>query len=350
MLIHTDCRHFRSTIPCKPHKKEAVHCEGCPHYDPVKEKILIIKLGAIGDVIRTTPLLHQLKETYPQAQIHWLTLTPDILPKDWIDRIYQYIPEHIETLREIPFDILYNLDKDAEACALANQIQAKEKFGFHLKEGVCEPINALARHKWLTGLFDDVSKANTKSYPQEIFEICGFEFKMQPYLLDVTSARTWPLPEGKQVIGMNTGCGIRWKARLWPDNYWIKLSRSLISQGYSVVFLGGPQEHEKNEWLAKESGGLYFGHYSLPDFIALMNHCDTIVTAVTMGFHIALGLHKKIVLFNNLFNRHEFEMYNRGVILEPPEEYMSYYDGDAQDAGMDQSAPEQVEEALKQLD
>ena len=56
MKIHTDCRHFRGDMPCVFHKKTGVHCEGCADYDPLKERILIIKLGAIGDVIRSTPL------------------------------------------------------------------------------------------------------------------------------------------------------------------------------------------------------------------------------------------------------------------------------------------------------
>jgi hypothetical protein len=76
--LKTDCRSFRGDIPCKPHKQSGVHCvdsdgQTCPYYDRVEEKILIIKLGAVGDVIRTTPLLYKLKEEYPRAKIFWLT-------------------------------------------------------------------------------------------------------------------------------------------------------------------------------------------------------------------------------------------------------------------------------------
>ena len=31
-------------------------------------KILIIKLGALGDVLRTTPILHAIKEKYPDQK------------------------------------------------------------------------------------------------------------------------------------------------------------------------------------------------------------------------------------------------------------------------------------------
>src|SRR5687767_11828886 len=85
--VNTDCIYFKGDIPCKPNKTEGYMCEGCPVYKPVSHRILIIKLGAIGDVIRTTPLLRKIKEVYPAAKITWLTHTPAILPQGEIDEI-----------------------------------------------------------------------------------------------------------------------------------------------------------------------------------------------------------------------------------------------------------------------
>ena len=36
-----------------------------------------------------------------------------------------------------------------------------------------------------------------------------------------------------------------------------------------------------------------------------------------MAMHLALGRHKNLVLMNNIFNRHEFELYGRGSVVEP---------------------------------
>jgi len=44
-----------------------------------------------------------------------------------------------------------------------------------------------------------------------------------------------------------------------------------------------------------------------------------------MGMHIAIGMKKKLVLFNNIFNKHEFELYGRGEILEPDFECSCFY-------------------------
>ena len=41
------------------------------------QKILLIKLSAMGDVVHTIPLLNALRRHYPKARIDWLT-TPAI--------------------------------------------------------------------------------------------------------------------------------------------------------------------------------------------------------------------------------------------------------------------------------
>ena len=319
-MIKTDCINFNGDIPCKPHKVKGVHCDDCPEYKPISKTILIIKLGAIGDVIRTTPLLNKIREEEPNAYIYWLTYTPDILSKSWINRILSPTIENIELLKNIEFDWLINLDKDAVAIALTNSVKAKKKSGFTIdKFGHAMPIATGAEnHKWLTGLFDDLNKTNTKNYLEEIFDICGYKFAGEEYILDISDYDDkFDIDKNKKVVGLNTGCGGRWTSRLWPTEYWIELARKLIDNNNEVVLLGGEQEHEKNLYIQNQSGAKYFGYFSLTKFIRLMNQCDLIVTAVTMGMHIAIALKKKLILFNNIFNTNEFYLYNRGAILEP---------------------------------
>ncbi|MBI3110983.1 MAG: glycosyltransferase family 9 protein [Ignavibacteriales bacterium] len=329
--LKTDCRFFRGDIPCKPHKQHGVHCvdrdgRDCSHYDPIDKKILIIKLGAIGDVIRTTPLLHKLKATFPHAKIFWLTLTPEVLPSS-VDEKLDFSLKNIVALRSIQFDLLYNLDKDREACALAAQISATTKKGFILKEGIISPIDGAAEAKYATGVFDDLSQSNRKSYPEEIFEICGFTFAGERYILErpTDHGLKWNINRKKKVIGLNTGCGDRWTSRLWDDKNWVALAKTLKKKGYEVVLLGGEQEHKKNLKLARASGTKYLGHFPLRQFTALVDQCDLVVTSVTMAMHITIGLDKRIVLFNNIFNKHEFELYGLGVTLEPEQPCRCFY-------------------------
>jgi len=328
MNIRTDCRLYKGDIPCKPHKEFGVHCENCLYYKKTSINVLIIKLGAIGDVIRTTPLLRKLRTVHPDANIYWLTYFPEILSSDWVDNIVKVNPENLEIIKAIHFDWLINLDKDKIAIALTKTIEAEKKSGFTMdKFGNAQPIsNKAEKNKWLTGIFNDISKQNTKHYVQEIFEICGFDFNEEEYILDVGKDKiSWEIDKSKKIIGLNTGCGGRWTSRLWPNEYWIELAMNLKKNGYEVIFLGGEQEHEKNILLSEKSGGKYFGYFSLDKFISLMNECDLVVTSVTMAMHIAIGLKKKLILFNNIFNKNEFYLFGRGEIIEPNPKCDCYY-------------------------
>ncbi|MFZ1976759.1 MAG: glycosyltransferase family 9 protein [Bacteroidota bacterium] len=350
MTVKTDCRFFKGDVPCRPHKIKGVHCDNCPDYDATGKNILFIKLAAIGDVIRTTPLLHRIKKEYPEAKIWWLTRTPEILPAE-VDVKLSFGLESILALTETPFFLAFNLDKDREACALLNKIQAKKKYGYDLVNGLCHPLDSAAVQKWETGLFDDVNKENTKSYIEEIFALAGYTFAGERYILPFSDwqDKRWKFAKGKKVVGLNTGCGGRWTSRLWPETYWVKLAASLKKNGCEVVLLGGEQEHEKNLRLAKKSKAKYFGHYSLNGFINLMNHCDLVVTAVSMAMHLAIGLNKKIVLFNNIFNKNEFELYGLGEILEPEYDCTCYFSPTCPNNCMQYLKPERVLETVKRL-
>ena len=329
LSVHTDCLHFRGDLPCKPHKNHGYECINCPSYSKVESTILIIKLGAIGDVIRTTPLLHKLRSVYPNAKITWLTLSPSILPSDAVDEILPFTFQSVTYLNACQFDVLINLDKDKEACGLANSIQASEKMGYILKNGLPYPANELAHHKYSTGLFDSVSKANTKSYVQEIFEMNGWEFNGEEYIFDnhADKGYVWNLPSDKPLIGLNTGCGDRWTTRLWSNEKWVTLISAIQENGYTPVLLGGEQENERNKELSKLTGAVYPGFFSLHQFINLMDQMDVIVTQVTMAMHIAVALKKKLVLMNNIFNPNEFELYGRGVIVSPAKTCECYFSG-----------------------
>ena len=229
-------------MPCVPNKKFGVHCDGCIYYEPVSENILIVKLGAAGDVIRTTPILTPLRREHPQARIWWLTHWPDLVPSSQVDRILPWKSESLCTLEALHFSRLINLDKDHYACALASKLDADSREGFVLGQfGEAEPANDRAKAKFVTGIFDDVSLQNRKDYPTELFEICGYEFRGEEYILDTPEREDFPeLDRSRPIVGMNTGAGMRWTSRLWSMESWLELANKLLDSGKNVLLLGGP--------------------------------------------------------------------------------------------------------------
>ncbi len=345
-----DCKKFRGDLPCRPHKDHGYHCSDCPEYRRSAGKILIIKLGAIGDVIRTTPLLVPLQNEYPNHEIWWLTQYPDVVPNS-VDKVLQFSAESVLVAQSTAFDLVISLDKDHFAIALASQLRTKNIFGFTMVDGKCAPANEAARDKFITGLFDDANKANRKSYLEEIFEICGYKFHGEEYILNNSFAKDWGIdPKGKPIVGLNTGCGDRWTSRLWSEEYWLKLCQLLSDGGYFPLLLGGRQEHEKNTRLASAGSATYLGHFPLQEFVSLMDNCNTVVTAVTMGLHLAIGLRKKVVLINNIFNPKEFELYGRGEIIMPTKECTCYFSPKCKRTDyfcLDSLTPEMVFDAVR---
>lgn len=324
-------------------------CGACEYYQATEERILVIKLGAAGDVVRTTPLLYPLRERHPRALIHWVTDFPELLPPE-VDRALTLRARDLLVIQNTPYAAVYNLDKDAEACALATMIAAEKKFGFIMAAGVCRPLNEAARHKWLTGLSDPLNQANTLSYLEEIFAICDFTYKGERYIVPIAHTGQFAgLRDSWPVIGLNTGCGRRWSTRLWQLQNWVALAGNLHGQGARVVLLGGPDEHEQNLQIAQETGVLYPGHFSLLEFGELIDSCDLVVTGVTMALHLALGLGKKVVLFNNVFNRHEFEMYGQGEILQPPLDCLGCFKGQCETDCMALISVDRVAAAITRL-
>jgi ADP-heptose:LPS heptosyltransferase len=353
-LVHRDCRHFRGEIPCKPHKQAGVVCDGCPHYDPFEQRILIIKLAAAGDVIRTTPLLRRLRADYPQAWIVWLTETPEVVPTRAFDPmgaddVLKWGHDSTLIVEETPWDWVITLDKDRPACALAGRLPARRRSGYILDGGRPAALNEAAHQKLLTGIDDHLNRANTLSYPQEIFRICDLEWAGEEYVLDPCLDQPLPpgVPAARPLIGLNTGCAPRWTSRLWPTPYWIELAKQLRAEGYGVLILGGPLEHEKNLQIARESGADYLGHFPLKQFIRLVGEIDVMVTAVTMALHVAIGLGVRVVLFNNIFNRHEFELYGRGEILEPEPPCDQFFVAECKYRCMERIAPSRTFEAVR---
>jgi heptosyltransferase-2 len=315
----------------------------------MRERILIVKLGAAGDVIRTTPLLRKFREEMPHAEIVWLTHYPDFVPTGWVDRVLTWKSDNLLWLQHRTFDLAINLDKDREALAFFAGVQATQKMGYLPDRfGKCRPADSLAVPKWLTGLFDDISMNNRLSYPQEVFAICHREFTGEKYILDLAEpAPRFDLPTDRPIIGLNTGCGGRWTTRLWGRDNWIKLAKLLWTNGYFPLLLGGPDEDSLNQEIEANSPAGYLGTMSLKNFMHLMNTTSAVVTSVTMAMHLAIGLEKPLILLNNIFNRYEFELYGKGEVLEPDKPCLCCYRSTCPEECLSTVTPEQVFAAIQ---
>ena len=359
--VATNCRFFSGESPCVHHKEHGVKCNDCQYYSPVRERVLIIKMGAMGDVLRTTCILTGLKEKYPDSHITWVVEkgSGELLQNiDLIDRVLEFSLETIVLLQAETFDLVLSLDSSAVSASLAEKINAKEKRGFGLnREGKVYPFNPEAEEWFRMGIFDDLKRKNKKTYQEIICGICGtagssvrrgdihgarvgsmnrtpaVEFSAENYEIIVNltdeekrKAESFSKEKGidgsSPIIGLNTGAGGRWQFKKWTLDGYLELIKRLHEElGAKVLLFGAEGERERNQWLKGKSPCPVIdtgSGNSLREFFALLNLCDIVVAGDTLAVHAALGLKKKAVVLFGPTSPSEIELYGRGEKVIAP--------------------------------
>ncbi len=319
-----DCRHFLGDRPCKFKRT----CKGCDQYSPMGKRILIIKLAAIGDVLRTTPLLAGLKRAYPQSHITWVVdkeASPLLRNNPLIDRVLTFDLSHLLFLELETFDLVIGLEKEYRGAALTSKVRGREKRGWGLgEEGNIYPLNPASEYAYLLGLSDDLKfYRNQKTYPELIFEMAELEYQQDEYLLflspeDLAFAEAFSgragLKKGDRVIGLNTGAGDIFANKAWTVEGYLQLIRRMGDKA-RLLLLGGPKERERNQQIIDQARGAIIDggcENSLGRFAALINLCQLVVTGDTTALHIAISLKKKVVALLGPTCSQEIELYGRG--------------------------------------
>ncbi len=328
MIARYDCRFFLGYKPCI-YKRS---CEGCPHFAPFGRRILIIKLAAMGDVLRTTPLLRGLRRSDQNCHITWLT-EPESVPMlqgiPEIDRLLPYSHELVLQLLSETFDLLLCFDKEPKAAGLAMKIRAGRRAGFGLsKYGNVMPLSKESEYTFELGINDDLKfRQNRKTYPELIFECAGLPYpEPQEYLVtnlssEMSQAENLLLERGvlpgDLKVGLNTGAGDVFATKKWTEEGYASLADRLVQElDAKVLLLGGPAERERNQRIAAAA------RHTLVDtgtdnpvrkFAGIVGCCDLLVTGDTLAMHIAIALKVPTLVILGSTCHQEIELYGRGA-------------------------------------
>jgi heptosyltransferase-2 len=347
MRPRIDCRHFLGHRPCGLGKE----CRGCRHYAPWRERCLIIKLAAKGDVLRTTPLAAALKRDKPDTMVTWLT-DADALPllrhNPHIDRLLPYDAASLVQLGAERFDRLICLDKEPRAAALASSLDSgrKQGFGWDPRGGLV-PMDHRAAFLYRLGLSDEIKfRVNRKSYQQLVIEAAGLKHEGLGYHYTVTReeaewaagylSKTIKAGARRPWIGVNTGTGRAYPAKAWPAANQAKLVRELKGRKLGTpVILGGPDEKGVVEKLRRLCPGTpaIAPDLDIRSFAAVISRLDMVVSSDSLAMHLAIALKRRtIALFGPTCSR-EIDLYGLGEKLELGLECSPCYRASCPDAG-----------------
>jgi heptosyltransferase-2 len=306
MTIHTDCRHYRASVPCAHHKRTGASCGACDQYAQASERILIVKLDAMGDVLRTTACLEPLKRQHPRSHVTWITraaAAPLLAGNPHVDRVLSVESNYLEFVHAEQFDLALGPDADPLSAAIMALAHAGEKRGFVSdRRGGVVPLNAAAEAWWRMGLDDGLKRRNRRTYGEWLYAICELQPPIarpwfEPSEASLRSAERIfadvPAGAGARVC-FNTGAGPRWAEKRWKLRHYAAFARLVRGRwpAAKIAVVGGPHEKDFNAALLASDARLVDGgtDRSIDDFAAVIASADWMLTSDSLGYHLACAV------------------------------------------------------------
>jgi hypothetical protein len=254
---------------------------------------LIIKLGATGDVVRTTPLLRRL-----DGAVSWITAENNLALLQGIDRNVRCVSwENRRRVADTIYDLVINLEDDRETSSFLDEVKFKQLFGAYLDSNGQPAYTADSRGWFDLSLIstygreeaDRLKLLNRRTYQELIFAGLGLGFSGERYYLP--PARPTGLMGD---VAISSSAGPVWPMKRWA--YYNELKKELETQGLKVNML--ESRPTLLEHLADVQGHrcLVSGD-SLPMHLALGSgvRCVSIFTCTSPWEIHGYGLQEKVV-------------------------------------------------------
>lgn len=275
-------------------------------------KIAVLKSGAIGDVLMSTPFLRALRHGFPEAVIdfHIGRWSEDALKNNPnLNRIFSYHDsifhsfdlkgkiKLIKILKKQKYDLLFVLDKSYLASLLGFAAGIRYRVGFdRYGEGFANNLNVKygpVRHEI--------------EYYLDLARILGLQVKGRNLDLFVSKediSKIKKITKGlKNFIGIvpggakNPGGGVV-NSRRWPEKKFVELINKMPSK-YSILLLGGKSDAEFNNLILQQINRKkvfnFAGKTSISQSCELMRRCKFVVCSDSGPMHIASASGTRVI-------------------------------------------------------
>jgi heptosyltransferase-1 len=268
--------------------------------DAAPARILIVRLGSLGDLVHTLPAVAALRRRFPHAQIDWLVDAPHRAFLELVPVVSSLIvlpgrtaAAWLETrrlLREREYDVALDFQGLLKSAALARLSGAKRVLGFErsaLREGAAAPL-------YTERVTVDDSRHVIKKNLQLASSILGefpaqLEFPIVPPASTVVEDFLRDVPTPFALINP----GAAWPNKRWPPDRLAAVARHLRDRhAMSSVILWGPGEEASARAIVDAAAGAarLAPETTLPELVALAHRAQLMVSGDTGPLHIASAL------------------------------------------------------------
>ncbi len=201
-------------------------------------KILVIRLSSLGDILLTTPVIRALKQQYSSAKIDFVVkeqYQDSLLFNPNISNLFMYEKEKAEKLnsdlRDNSYDLVIDLQNNFRSHKLTGGVKAKiyrfKKPSIKKFFLVWFKINLLRDLKTISQRYAETAGVNIDGKGPELF------------LPENITSR---LEEGINYIGFCPGS--KHFTKRWLPEYFIHLGNELVKLGFKIVLFGGKSDEE----------------------------------------------------------------------------------------------------------
>lgn len=263
-------------------------------------KILLIKLGALGDVINTFPLVVNLKQHF-NAEIDWLVAPlsyPLVAEHPCVNKAVLFdkkqwrhsLPRALRQIREKRYDVTLDLQRILKSAFFATASRSARRIGFN-KERCKEQT-------WLFP-FDRIPPSDTQTHMvNQYFEFSahmGVPGREVSWMIPRTSTTVPGLPE--KYIVLNIGASRI--VKLWPPDHFAVLA-DLIDKKFHLqpVLTGGPGDiHLAKQIIDKACCNIIdlTGKTSVPGLVEVIADAGCVISCDTGAMHLACALGTDLV-------------------------------------------------------
>jgi heptosyltransferase-3 len=269
------------------------------------QRVLVIKLRHLGDVLLTSPVFTILKRALPQAKIDAyvyresvpmleghpaisgiLSYDREWKKKGWAKKIF-YEAAQLRRIRNNHYDLVINLTEGDRGAWMARWSQAKVRVGVDGRKIYTHVVKQCPapRHN-VEKQLDALRRIGIRPAPEE-----------RDLVLNVSdNARD---SVGKKIFSgpfILIHPSSRWRFKCWPQEKMARLSQKLIEKGRRLIFTSGPNSDEiamvdeiVRDLPHKEFLNLA-GKITLQELTALIEQCAALCCVDSVPFHIASAL------------------------------------------------------------
>lgn len=259
------------------------------------QKVLVIRFSSIGDIVLTTPVIRCLKKQIPGISLHYITkeqYSSLLEPNPYIDRLFLIrsgVSEVIRKLQHENYDHIIDLHQNLRSASVILQLRKPRstfnKINFSKWLAVRFKINWLPDVHIVDRYFGSVRKMGVKNDGH------GLDFFFEE------KEPGWPdgLRQFFRQPFIAWAIGARHATKIFPSG---KISRVCSSISKPVVLIGGTEDRENGELIARSSGTHVYnacGELSIQGSARVIEKAEKVISNDSGMMHIAAALRKRIL-------------------------------------------------------